>query len=116
MKSLIVTNSKNACERLLLYKFFDNLDDSNTHPDEIDAEHLSWIPATLLKRVSSTGVLGNFGKFQEQQFRKTPASVYFCIRFFNDLDEIATYPDGEDRELHDNKFSCSDDNSETEYY
>ena len=42
MKSLILTNSKNACERLFLYKFFDNLDDSNTHPDEIDAEHLSW--------------------------------------------------------------------------
>ena len=43
----------------------------------------------------------NFGKFQEHLFRKTPASVYFCISFFNNLDETATYPDEEDRELFD---------------
>ena len=38
MKSLAVTTSKNACERLFLYKFFDHLDESNTRPDEIDTE------------------------------------------------------------------------------
>ena len=43
----------------------------------------------------------NFGKFQEHLFRKTPASVYFCISFFNNLDETATYPDEEGRELFD---------------
>ena len=61
----------------------------------------------------------NFGKFQEHLFRKTPASVYFCISFFNNLDETATYPDEEDRELFDesdNEFSRSDDDSETECY
>ena len=61
----------------------------------------------------------NFGKFQEHLFRKTPASVYFCISFFNNLDETATYPDEEDRELldeSDNEFSCNDDDSETECY
>ena len=61
----------------------------------------------------------NFGKFQEHLFRKTPASVYFCISFFNNLDETATYPDEEDRELldeSDNEFSCSDNDSETECY
>ena len=40
----------------------------------------------------------NFRKFQEHLFRKTPASVYFCISFFNNLDESATYPDEEDRD------------------
>ena len=61
----------------------------------------------------------NFGKFQEYLFRKTPGSVYFCKSFFNNLDETATYPDEEDRELldeNDNEFSCSDDDSETECY
>ena len=43
----------------------------------------------------------NFRKFQEHLFRKTPASVYFCISFFNNLDEAATYSDEEDRELFD---------------
>ena len=40
----------------------------------------------------------NFWKFQEHLFRKTPASVYFCISFFNNLDESAAYPDEEDRD------------------
>ena len=60
-----------------------------------------------------------FGKFQEHLFRKTPASVYFCISFFNDLNETATYTDEEDEQLldeSDNEFSCSDDGSETERY
>ena len=74
---------------------------------------------TLLKEGSGRGVYVNFGKFQEHLFRKTPASVYFCISFFNNLDEAATYSDEEDRELFDesdNEFSCSDDDSETECY
>ena len=74
---------------------------------------------TLLKEGSVRGVYVNFEKFQEHLFRKTPASVYFCISFFNNLDEAATYSDEEDRELFDesdNEFSCSDDDSETECY
>ena len=61
----------------------------------------------------------NFGKFQEHLFRETPASDYFCMSFFNNLDETATYPDEEDRKLldkSDNEFSCSDDESETKCY
>ena len=41
------------------------------------------------------------------------------MSFFNNLDETATYPDEEDRELldkSDNEFSCSDDESETKCY
>ena len=61
----------------------------------------------------------NFGKFQEHLFQKTPASVSFCISLFNNLDETATYPNEEDRELldhSDNEFSCSGDDSETGCY
>ena len=61
----------------------------------------------------------NFGKFQEHPFRETLTSVYFCMSFLNNLDETATYPDEEDRELldeSDNEFSCSDDDSETKCY
>ena len=41
------------------------------------------------------------------------------MSFLNNLDETATYPDEEDRELldeSDNEFSCSDDDSETKCY
>ena len=41
------------------------------------------------------------------------------MSFLNNLDETATYPDEEDRELldeSDNEFSCSDDDSETGCY
>ena len=61
----------------------------------------------------------NFGKFQENLCRNTRARVYFCISFFNNLDETSTDPDEDDRELldqSDNDFSCSDDDSETEFY
>ena len=62
----------------------------------------------------------NFGKFQEHLFlQKTSASVYFCISFFNNLDDTATYSDEEDgklRDKSDNEFSCSDDGSELKCY
>ena len=63
-----------------------------------------------------------YGKFWEisgTPIWKNTCNVYFCISFFNNLDEAATYPDEEDRELldeSDNEFSCSDDDSETECY
>ena len=60
----------------------------------------------------------NFGKFQEYIFQKTHASFYL-LKFFSNLDETATCPNEEDRELldkSDNEFSCSDDDSDTECY
>ena len=74
--------------RLLLISFFNNLYDGNTHRDEKDTEQLS--PSLIT----------------------ATASVYFCVSFFDNLNE-------EDRELldeSDHEFSCSDEDSETEYY
>ena len=62
---------------------------------------------------------GEFWEISGTPVPKTPASVFFCISFLNNLDETATYPDEEDRELldeSDNEFSCSDNDSETECY
>ena len=63
-----------------------------------------------------------YGEFWE--ISGTPISKNTCKRlllykFFNNLDEAATYPDEGDRELldeSDNEFSCSDDGSYTECY
>ena len=62
---------------------------------------------------------GEFWEILGPPISKTPASVYFSVRFLNNLDETATYPDEEDTDLldeSDNEFSCSDDDSETECY
>ena len=53
-----------------------------------------------------------FWKVLRACIRKTSASIYFCISFF---EETATHPDEEDRESidkSDNEFSYSDDDSE----
>ena len=50
---------------------------------------------------------------------KNTCKRVLLYKIFNNLDEAATYPDEEDRELldeSDNEFSCSDDDSDTECY
>ena len=53
-----------------------------------------------------------FWKVLRACIRKTSASIYFCISFF---EETATHPDEEDRESidkSDNEFSYCDDENE----